>query len=209
MKRSLVFSVLGLVLSMAACHSRALVVRDAAVDAVGDCGAGGKAGAAAGTDGAAAGAGAVADASSDADASASDASPDASLGRDPQCPDSPQNLKTLACTPGFTCDYRAPGAYPTCIDRLQCVNANGGWSMVRSSQNCQKPTNDPSCPATFSALAQGTDCDDWRIGTCTYDEGPAGVPLARFGGLPTQGDWECQRWGRGRAGLPVLAAARG
>ena len=170
MKRSLVFSVLGLVLSMAACHSRALVVRDAAVDAVdaaGDRGAGGKAGAAAGMGVGAAGGGAVADASSDADASASDAS----LGRDPQCPDSPQNLKTLACTPGFTCDYRAPGAYPTCIDRLQCVNANGGWSMSRSSQSCQKPTNDPSCPATFGALAEGSDCDNWRIGTCAYDEG--------------------------------------
>jgi hypothetical protein len=209
MKRAPLFSLLGLLFSLSACHSRALSVHDAgpdAMDAASERGAAGKGGGAAGTDGGAAGAVVVvADASSDADANA----PDASLGRDPQCPDSPQNLKTQGCTPGFTCDYRAPGAYPTCIDRLRCVNANGGWSSVRSAFNCQKPTNDPSCPATFGALAQGTDCDTFRIGACTYDEGACGCNACSIGGLPTQGDWECQRWASGTPGCPSLPPLSG
>jgi len=214
MKRAPLFSVLGLVSSLAACHSHPLHVHDAGADALDGAGGrapGGTSGGAAGTEGGAAGVVVVlADASGDADASSSDANADVSLGRDPQCPDNPQNLKTASCTPGFTCDYRAPGAYPTCIDRLQCVNANGGWSVVLSSFNCHKPTNDPACPATFGAVAQGSDCDNWRIGTCSYDEGSCGCePCSIGGGLTTQGDWECRRWTDVPPGCPSLPPLAG
>jgi hypothetical protein len=110
-------------------------------------------------------------------------------------------ITSAPCKPGFICDYRAPGAYPACFDRLECI-ANGNWNLTRSSQGCQKPLGDPSCPTTFAARALGSDCDPAGKGACFYDEGTCGCVACSIGGPPTQGEWVCQGWDAGGPGCP-------
>jgi hypothetical protein len=111
-------------------------------------------------------------------------------------------LTSDPCQPGTICDYRAPGAYPTCFDRIEC-QVDTTWHQTRTSQNCGKPTNDPACPATIDGLAAGTDCGGSGR-TCYYDEGWCGCNACSIGGmLPVNGDWECSRWGAGAAGCPA------
>jgi hypothetical protein len=202
MKRSLLLPALGLVSSLAACHSRPLTHQDAA-EGDGSDGAGGREASredsgdvgeigvgSGGTD-------AGVDAASDADAS----SGDAEVGRSPDCPPSWLVLTSDPCKPGTICDYRAPGAYPTCFDRIEC-QGNKTWNQTRSSKNCEKPTNDPSCPARFTALPEDSDCAP-GIGTCFYDEGQCGCLACSIGGPAVQGSWDCQAWNAGGKGCPA------
>jgi hypothetical protein len=89
------------------------------------------------------------------------------------------------CGTSLTCEY---GSDPevSCDTLLGCLD--GGWSITSEPEEagCGR-TNSASCPATFSAITEGTPCSAYGTecyfpeARCWCDTGLGGMPLA----------WDC------------------
>jgi hypothetical protein len=119
------------------------------------------------------------------------------------CPDS-ADFAPAPCQPGLICDYRKPGALPTCVTRLECAGApgKGSWSMTNLEGSCTA-MNGASCPATFATTAEGSDCTPSQESTCTYDEGVCRCESCSLGAGPSaRGVWTCRPWASGGQDCP-------
>jgi hypothetical protein len=91
------------------------------------------------------------------------------------------------CAADATCKYG--GADGRCATLAACTG--GAWVVTPPAAGCG--SNDPSCPASFGALAAGSACPLAGAGTatCVYPEGAcACTPCRVDGGTAT--DWSCR-----------------
>jgi hypothetical protein len=137
---------------------------------------------------------------------------DAPVEHAPGCPANP-TAPTGTCTPQQACEYRAPDARPTCVTRLDCYASGAGaqpsWHITPPDPSCG--TRPASCPATYTALAEGAPCPVTAGGiSCDYDQGRCScLPCSPGAGTPTQSMWSCRAWDSGGQGCPAVSPLAG
>jgi hypothetical protein len=165
-------------------------------------------------DGGAAGAsGAVGSATAGAGgAAAGSTKVDAAVMYTPACPQNPAGATGTCTMPRQVCEYRAPGARPNCITRLECndpgTGAKPNWQVKPPDPTCG--TRPASCPSSYAAVAQGSLCPVPPVGPCDYDEGRCNChPCYWLDGGTGQAIWECRTWDSGGPGCPAVSPLSG
>jgi hypothetical protein len=99
----------------------------------------------------------------------------------------------------FACEYNG-NAMGQCATVAECY-ADGKWHVALPANTCG--VNPSECPASFSALAEGSPCPLMGgTGACFYPEGGCGCkPCASDGGMSSM--WTCRPWSSAGAGCPA------
>jgi hypothetical protein len=121
--------------------------------------------------------------------------------RNPECPASIPPAGG-PCKPILTCDYGG-GEHQVCRTRVDCASSDGTnfkWFVSSPAAGCG--TSSASCPASFTALADGSPCPGLEMNSfCYYPEGRCGcVRCDSDAGISSM--WACRKWGPTEDGCP-------
>ena len=121
-------------------------------------------------------------------------------GRNPACPATVPAAGTR-CDPILACDY-ASDTHHICTTHVDCASADRKtfkWVVSVPADDCG--ANSASCPASFTALADGSPCPGVSP-SCTYPEGRCGcLPCSDEAGMSSE--WACRKWGPSEMGCPA------
>src|SRR5262249_23650204 len=113
---------------------------------------------------------------------------------DEACPTAPPTAGDT-CTLKQECEYGGTGEHRRCSTKFNCQK--NVWVEDPPFSGCLRTQadNDPKCPATISALPNGSKCPNVVIGECLYPEGACGCIgcLGPDGGVAGD-DWQCATW---------------
>ena len=136
---------------------------------------------------------------SGASSGASAGAPSTVTERNPQCPAS-ASLATGSCEPPLQCEY-GTDSHHVCTTTADCGSSDSvhfKWSVSPPAAGCG--SNAPSCPVSFTALANGSRCPGVNS-FCEYPEGLCRcIPCGDDAGISSM--WGCGPWAPTGMGCP-------